>query len=191
MEVVILCEWCFPFTPLHAAVGGRLLDVLGHHRGSWVVEGMHWSRQPRGFAARQGPTLPPNHGPRHVPQDHQDGRRLEAVVPRGAIGHRTPRWFPHPPLREGGRASSGSRTKKEGEDPSRAHRFFFFFFARPGFEGRNSQSPEPVNTYKKHRPSLNTSCIDGTSPSTPGAAVSSRDVAKLRAAVHARRHRHR
>ena len=61
----------------------------------------------------------------------------------------------------------------------------FFFLAK-----KDCQSVSR-NSYRKYRPSLSTSCMEGMSPSTPGAVVSSRDKAKLRAAVHARRHRHR
>ena len=44
---------------------GRPLDVLGHHRAACAEagvvgpRGMHWSRQPRGFAVRQGPGWAP------------------------------------------------------------------------------------------------------------------------------------
>ena len=51
---------------------------------------------------------------------------------------------------------------------------------------QNQSIPSVLPTNRKYRP-VNTSCKEGTSPSTPGAAVSSRDNAKLRTTVHARR----
>ena len=53
-------------SPLHAVVGVAVpltslatTGQLVQKQGCWVAEGMHWSRQPRGFAARQGPGWAP------------------------------------------------------------------------------------------------------------------------------------
>ena len=60
------CEIGFPFPPLHAVVGVAVpltsLATTGQlvlKQECWVAEGMHWSRQPRGFAVRQGPGWAP------------------------------------------------------------------------------------------------------------------------------------
>ena len=78
-----------PFPPLHAAVGVAVpstsLATTGQlvlKQWCWVVEGMHWNWQPRGFAVRQG-RVGTNIMVRDMdllPQDHQDGRRLEVVA---------------------------------------------------------------------------------------------------------------
>ena len=95
------------FPPLHAAVGVAVSSTslpttvqLVLRQGCWVVGGMLWSQQPRGSAARQGPGWCTNIMVRDMdllPQERQDGRRLEVVADGLPLFHGhswqlTPRW---------------------------------------------------------------------------------------------------